>query len=243
MNPAEPPSPRMTSMIETGPAAAGPDAAPDAVTVVLPCRDEAGSLPGVIAAVPTGYRVVVVDNGSTDDTAAVAARHGAWVVHEPVPGYGSAVHAGVVAADTGIVCVLDGDGSMDPAELPALVADVEAGADLAVGRRRPVRGAGWPLHARFGNVLVASRLRRAHHLQVHDIGAVRAFRRKALLDLGVQDRRSGYPLELLVKAAAAGWTVVERDVTYAPRTAGRSKVSGSVRGTYRVARDFRRALS
>lgn len=213
------------------------------VTVVLPCRDEAGSLPAVLAAVPPTYRALVVDNGSTDDTAAVAARHGARVVHEPAPGYGSAVHAGVVAADTDVVCVLDGDGSMDPAELPALVAELDRGADLAVGRRRPVKGAGWPVHARLGNAVIATRLRRTHHLDVHDIGAVRAVRRQALLDLGVTDRRSGYPLELLVRAAAAGWTVVERDVTYAPRTAGRSKVSGSVRGTYRAVRDFSRALS
>lgn len=223
-----------------------PDVSPSPsarVTVVLPCLDEAGSLPGVLAAVPAGYRTLVVDNGSRDDTAAVAERLGATVVHEAVPGYGSAVHAGVVAADTEVVCVLDGDGSMDPAELPALVADLDAGADLAVGRRRPVAGAGWPAHARLGNALIAARLRRAHRLDVHDIGAVRAVRRQALLDLDVTDRRSGYPLELLVKAAAAGWRVVERDVTYAPRTAGRSKVSGSVRGTYRAVRDFGRALA
>ena len=85
------------------------------VTVVLPCLNEAASLPGVLAAMPDGYRALVVDNNSTDDTAEVARRHGADVVTETRPGYGSAVHAGVVAATTPIVAVLDGDGSLDPA--------------------------------------------------------------------------------------------------------------------------------
>ncbi|MEO6882270.1 MAG: glycosyltransferase family 2 protein [Mycobacteriaceae bacterium] len=213
------------------------------VDVVIPCRDEAGSLPGVLAALPAGYHPVVVDNGSTDDTAVVARRAGATVVHEATPGYGSAVHAGLLAATADVVCVLDGDGSMDPGELPALVELLRDGVDLVVGRRRPVRPGVWPWHARLGNVLVSALLRRRLGLDVHDIGPVRVFRRVALLELGVTDRRSGYPLELLVRAGRAGWQVVERDISYAPRTAGRSKVSGSVRGTVHAARDFRAALA
>src|SRR5215212_10034481 len=120
------------------------------VTVVLPCLNEAESLPGVLARIPAGYRPLVVDNNSTDDTAAVARRHGADVVHEPRPGYGSAVHAGIVAASTPVVAVLDGDGSLDPAELPLMVAELDRGADLVIGRRRPVRGLRWPWHARLG---------------------------------------------------------------------------------------------
>jgi glycosyltransferase involved in cell wall biosynthesis len=110
------------------------------VTVVLPCLNEAESLPVVLSAMPAGYQALVVDNNSTDDTAEVARRHGARVVAEPRPGYGSAVHAGVVAATTPIVAVIDADGSLDPADLPALVAELDRGADLAIGRRRPVRG-------------------------------------------------------------------------------------------------------
>lgn len=208
------------------------------VTVVIPCRNEAGSLPGVLAALPDGYRALVVDNGSEDGTARVAREHGAEVIHEPVPGYGSAVHAGVAAARTPIICVLDGDGSLDPGELPVLVEAVRHGADLAVGRRRPVHRSGWPIHARLGNALVAARLRRRYGLDVHDIGAVRAARRDTLLRLDIKDRRSGYPLELLVRAARANLRVEERDVTYRPRTAGRSKVSGSILGSARAARDF-----
>jgi len=213
------------------------------VTVVLPCLDEAASLPGVLADLPVGYRALVVDNNSTDDTAEVARRHGARVVAEPRPGYGSAVHAGVVAAETPLVAVLDADGSLDPAELPALVDEVERGADMAIGRRRALPGLNWPWHARLGTAAVCWRLRTRYGLEVHDIAPMRVARRDALLSLGVADRRSGYPLELLVRAAQAGWSVVERDVAYGPRTGGTSKVSGSVRGSATAALDFWRVIS
>jgi len=213
------------------------------VTVVLPCLNEAASLPGVLAAVPPGYRALVVDNNSTDETAEVARRHGVDVVAEPRPGYGAAVHAGIVAATTPIVAVIDADGSLDPRDLPKLVDDLERGADMAIGRRRAVEGLKWPWHARAGTAAVCWRLRRKHGLPVHDIAPMRVVRREALLGLDVGDRRSGYPLELLVRAAAAGWQVVERDVDYGPRTGGKSKVSGSVRGSVVAAADFWRVIS
>jgi len=211
--------------------------------VVLPCLNEAASLPAVLAAIPAGYRALVVDNNSTDGTADVAREHGADVVTETRPGYGSAVHAGVVAAGSPIVAVLDGDGSLDPADLPRLVTELERGADMVIGRRRPVRGLRWPWHARLGTAVVCWRLRTRHNLAVHDIAPMRVARREALLALGVTDRRSGYPLELLVRAASAGWRVVEIDVDYGPRTGGKSKVSGSVRGSLTAAVDFWKVIS
>jgi glycosyltransferase involved in cell wall biosynthesis len=213
------------------------------VTVVLPCLNEEESLPAVLAAIPADYLALVVDNNSTDDTAAVARRHGAQVVAEPQPGYGSAVHAGVVAASTPIVAVIDADGSMDAADLPRLVAELDKGADLVVGRRRPVAGLHWPWVARIGTVVMSWRLRTRHGLPVHDVAPMRVFRRQALLDLGVVDRRSGYPLELLVRAAAAGWRVVEFDISYGPRTGGVSKVSGSLRGSVTAVLDFWKVIS
>jgi hypothetical protein len=213
------------------------------VTVVLPCLNEAASLPGVLAAVPDGYRALVVDNNSTDGTADVARRHGAEVVGEKRPGYGSAVHAGVVAATTPIVAVIDADGSLDARELPALVDELGRGADMAIGRRRAVNGLRWPWHARLGTAAVCWRLRTRYGLPVHDIAPMRVAGREALLGLGVSDRRSGYPLELLVRAAQAGWRVVERDVAYGARTGGKSKVSGSVRGSLIAALDFWRVIS
>lgn len=214
------------------------------VTVVLPARDEAEALPGVLRRMPPEYEVVVVDNGSADDTAAVAARLGAHVVSEAQPGYGAAVHAGLLAASTEFVCFLDADGSVDPGVLPAMVAVLEGepACDLVVGRRTPTGRGAWPWHARVGNKILAARLRGRTGLPVHDLGSVRVTRRIPLLDLGIQDRRFGYPIELLVRAAAAGWRVLEVDVDYAPRTAGRSKVTGSITGTVRALRDFAAAM-
>jgi len=141
--------------------------------------------------------------------------------------------------------VLDADGSFDPAQLPMLAEPVRTGAaTLAVGRRRPVARGVWPLHARLGNAVLAHRLRRTTGLPVHDIGPMRAVRRDDLLALGLRDRRFGYPLELLVAAARAGWRVVEFDVDYHRRAAGtRSKVTGTVVGTARAIRDMSAVLA
>lgn len=212
--------------------------------MILPCRDEAAALPALLALVPEGFGVIVVDNGSSDGTADVARTCGARVVVEPSPGYGAAVHAGVEASLAEYVAVLDGDGSMDPREVVGLLDAVATGrATMAVGRRRPVRAGVWPWHARAGNAAVCWVLRRRTGLRVRDIAAMRVCRREALLALDVRDRRFGYPLELLVKAQAAGWVLTERDIAYLPRATGtRSKVSGSIRGSARAARDFARVL-
>lgn len=220
---------------------------PPAVTcdIVIPCRDEGPALPALLAKVPQGFRPIVVDNGSRDDTAEVARRLGALVVVESRPGYGAAVHAGLEAATAGYVAVMDGDGSMDPAQLVPLLEEVTLGrADLAVGRRRPTAKGVWPWHARAGNAVVLWWLRRRIGLPLHDIAPMRVARREDLLALGVEDRRFGYPVELLQRAAVAQWRFVERDIDYHPRAEGtKSKVSGSVLGTVRAARDFARVLS
>ena len=213
--------------------------------LVLPCRDEGPALLALLPRVPAAFSVIVVDNGSRDDTAEVAERLGARVVHEPTPGYGSAVHAGLVAATHYYVAFMDGDGSFDPEELLPLLADVQSGrADIAVGRRRPVQRGVWPWHARVGNALIATWLRHRLKMQAHDIAPMRVCRRQALLDLGLKDRRFGYPVELLQGVTRAGWRVSEHDVAYHPRAVGtKSKVSGSAIGTLRTARDFWKVLS
>jgi dTDP-L-rhamnose 4-epimerase len=192
---------------------------------------------------PPGYRPIVADNGSDDGSPAIAADHGATVVHVPRRGYGAACHAGLEAAKADIVCFMDADGSLDPADLPAVSGLVEGGrADLAMGRRRPQGAGAWPAHARLGNIVIAAALRRRSGVRVHDIGPMRAARREDLLALPISDRRFGYPLETVVRAGEAGWRVRERDVPYYART-GKSKVTGTVGGTVRTVRDMRKVLA
>ncbi|MEO6471064.1 MAG: glycosyltransferase family 2 protein [Aeromicrobium sp.] len=212
--------------------------------VVIPCRDEANALPGVLADMPVGFRAIVVDNGSRDGTAEVAAGLGAIVVTEPQPGYGAAVHRGLLASDAEFVAVLDGDGSMTAHDLPRLLAAVRSGeATMAVGWRRPVARGVWPWHARMGTKALAWWLRTRSDFPVHDLAPMRVCRREDLLALDIRDRRFGYPLELMIKASAAGWTIYESRIDYRPRAAGtKSKVSGSARGTARVIRDFAKVM-
>ena len=205
---------------------------------MLPCLDEAAALPAVLAALPADWPVLVVDNGSIDDTAAVARAWGARVVVEPRRGYGAAAHTGVWHARADLVAVLDGDGSLDAAALPTLAEAVRSGrAELAVGRRMRTGPGVWPWHARAGNALVAALLR-SRGVPVHDIAPIRVGRRDALLALGVADRAFGYPLELLLRAGRVGWRIEEVPVRYTRRAGGRSKVTGSVVGTARAVRDM-----
>lgn len=210
--------------------------------VILPVLDEAAAIPGVLAAMPAGYAAIVVNNGSSDGSGELAARHGARVVHEPRRGFGAACHAGLLAAERDIVCFMDCDGSCDPAQLGALVGPVRDGdADLVLGARRPLPGA-WPAHARVANRVLMAFARRRTGVALEDLGPMRAVRREALLDLGLADRAFGYPLEMVLRAARAGWRIEERPVSYRPRQ-GRSKVTGTVRGTWRATRDMSRLLA
>ncbi|GAC1371391.1 MAG: glycosyltransferase family 2 protein [Pseudarthrobacter sp.] len=211
------------------------------VDVVLPCLNEAGALPWVLARIPHGYRAIVVDNGSTDGSAALAAELGATVIRENRRGFGAAAHAGLLAATADFVAFCDCDGSLDPAGLPALLAPVMAGAaDLVLGSRQPQRGS-WPVHARIANRILAWLLRRRTGEAVTDLGPMRAARRADLLSLQLEDRRSGYPLEMFLKASLRGWRIIELPVVYAPRV-GRSKVTGTVLGTVRAVGDMSRQL-
>jgi len=216
---------------------------PGPVDVVFPCLDEALALPWVLGRLPAGYRAIVADNGSSDASAGIARAAGATVVDVPQRGFGAAAHAGLLAATADVVCFCDADASMDPQQLPRVAAPVIGGAsDLVLGRRRPTTRGAWPLHARLGNAELARRLRKRLALELHDLGPMRAARRDALLALGLTDRRFGYPLEMVVRAADSGWRITEIDVDYAPRQ-GRSKVTGTVWGTIKAVRDMSGVLS
>ncbi|MER6353453.1 glycosyltransferase family 2 protein [Streptomyces sp. NPDC001634] len=224
-------------MIETSPSS------PPQVDVVLPCLNEAEALPWVLDRIPSGWRAIVVDNGSTDGSADIARALGAHVVSEPVRGFGAACHAGLTAATADVVCFCDCDASLDPTLLPSIAAPVLNGtADLVLGRRRPTTPKAWPPHARLANLELARLIRRRTGVRLHDLGPMRAARREALLALDLTDRRSGYPLQMVVRGADAGWRVTEMDVSYHPRT-GRSKVTGTWRGTWQAVRDMRAVLA
>ncbi len=210
--------------------------------VVLPVLDERDALPWVLEHMPAGYDPIVVDNGSTDGSGELAAELGARVVREPRPGFGAACFAGLSAADAEIVCFMDCDASFDPRELSRVVDPVVAGtADLVLGARRAGPETVWPLHARVANAVLAFELRRRTGVPVTDLGPMRAARREALLALGIRDRRFGWPLEMVLRASAAGWRLEEVPVSYLARE-GRSKVTGTVRGTVRTVRDMASVL-
>jgi glycosyltransferase involved in cell wall biosynthesis len=214
--------------------------------VVIPALDEAAVIGGIVARVSRGPRsgvaeVIVVDNGSTDNTADVARQAGARVVTEPRRGYGAACWAGVAALPPGtdVAVFLDGDGSQDPEEVPRVLAPVAEGrADLVMGIRR-FRGA-HPAHARLGTWLVTRLVAWRYGVRLRDIGPFRAIRVDLLQSLHLEDRGFGWPVEMVVKAAASGARVVEVEVAHRRRLGGHSKVSGTVRGSVRAAFAFLR---
>lgn len=213
------------------------------IDVILPCLNEAGALPWLLTRMPEGCRPIVADNGSTDGSGQLAASHGATVIAVPQRGFGAACHAGLLVAKSDIVCVMDADGSFDPRDLPLVITPVRDGTtDLMMGRRRATTTGAWPLHARLGNAVLAAQLRRRAGAPLHDLGPMRAFRRAEMLELGLADRRFGYPLEMVLRAAEAGWRIAEIPVPYHPRT-GKSKVTGTVGGTVKAVRDMRRVLA
>ena len=209
------------------------------VAVVLPAHNEEIPLPGVLAEIPPGVAdvLIVVDNGSTDRTAEVARQAGALVVCEPRMGYGYACMAGIRAAleqKAEVLVFLDADGSFDPAQVPHLLVPIQSGrADLVLGSR-PAGGmepGAMPAHARFGNWLVARLMGFLYGLQVTDLGPFRAIRVDLLRCLEMREMTYGWPAEMMVKAARRSSRVLEVPIRYRIRRGGRSKVSGTVRGT------------
>jgi glycosyltransferase involved in cell wall biosynthesis len=212
------------------------------IDVVLPVLDEARAIPWVLDRLPHGCAPIVVDNGSSDGSAAIARRHGAVVVNAPQRGFGAACWTGLQAATAEIVAFMDCDASLDPAEISTVAGPVLDGrADLILGARRAEHGA-WPLTARLANRLLVRAVRRRTGVRLEDLGPMRAARREALVGLGLADRRSGWPLEMVLAAIAAGWRIDEVPVRYRRRI-GASKVTGTVRGTLTAAADMRRQLA
>jgi glycosyltransferase involved in cell wall biosynthesis len=209
--------------------------------LIMPALDEALVVGDLVRRVPreTVAEIVVVDNGSTDATATVARGAGARVVSEPRRGYGAACHAGVAALprDADVAVFMDADGSQRPEEIPQVLAPILAEqADLVLGARN-LEG-GHPRHAAAGTRLVARFVAWRWSAPITDFGPLRAIRVDLLERLRMRDRASGWPVEMVVKAAALGARIVEVPVSHGPRLGGRSKVSGTVRGTIRAGYGF-----
>jgi glycosyltransferase involved in cell wall biosynthesis len=234
----------MTEMTETRiehPEQERSDPGHPVVQVILPVLDEADALGWVLGRMPPGYEPLVVDNGSTDSSVEIARSYDAHVVVEPRRGFGAACFAGLCSATSDLVAFMDADASLDPLQLPLVVGPVAAGnADLVLGSRDPEPRA-WPVSARVANRALCLELRRRGAPRLKDIGPMRACRRSGLLALGMEDRRFGWPLEMVLKAVSSGWRVAEVDVAYRRRE-GRSKVTGTVKGTLRAVRDMGQVL-
>ncbi|MFL7867179.1 MAG: glycosyltransferase family 2 protein [Anaerolineales bacterium] len=206
------------------------------VSLIIPALNEAQCLARLLTEVPFEalQQVIVVDNGSSDDTAGVARSGGATVIDEPRRGYGFACAAGLAAAEGDVVVFMDGDGSFVPAELTNLLSPLQAGkADLALGSRwlQATERTAMPAHQRFGNALFVWLLRRRFGLALTDLGPYRAIWRDLLLDLEMQEQTYGWPLEMIIKTAQRARPILELPVTYRPRFAGQSKVGGTLRGS------------
>ncbi len=216
---------------------------PGSVVAVIPALNEAGNIASVIGDIPAQVcaTIIVVDNGSTDETAAVAARAGAIVVNQPQRGYGYACAAGVAAANAlgaGVIVFLDGDYSDYPAEMPAVVGPILRGeADLVLGSRlrggRMEHGA-LPAHAIFGDRLIALILRLRFGLQITDLGPFHAIRADCLHRLALREMTYGWTSEMIVKAARQKLRIVEVPVSYRRRLSGESKVSGNLRASFKA---------
>ncbi len=211
----------------------------------LPCLDEAAALPWVLGRMPQGFRPIVADNGSTDGSPEVAASFGARVVDVPQRGFGAAAHAGLLAADADSCAFSTPTGRSTRWSCRASPTRSTSGrADLVLGRRRPGQQGCLAMARAARQRRIGAPAATTAGVAIRDLGPMRCARRTALLALDLQDRRFGYPLEMVVAAARSGWRIAEVDTTYAPRAAGtRSKVTGTALGTLRTVRDMGRVLA
>ena len=206
------------------------------ISVVIPAYNEEKAIGQVVRGVPDNsvHEIIVVDNGSTDDTADQAALAGARVVRETRSGYGSACLAGAKAAgDADIIVFLDGDRSDNPAQLKVIADPVINGqADLVIGSR--IKGildpGAMPLHGRMGNRLIVSLLRLLYGIKITDIGSFRAIKAQSLFDLNMEQMTYGWPVEMVVKSARRGLRIQSVPIHYRKRI-GESKVTGTLKGT------------
>ncbi len=209
------------------------------VSAIVPARNEAPCIAAVVHGLlalrnpegaPLLMEVIVVDNGSTDDTARIAQDAGARVVAVPEAGYGRACWEAVHASRGTVLLFVDGDGAADPSDVPVLLDALVAGASLAIGVRHAPDAGAMSFPQRFGNALACWLMRAVWRMPVADLGPHRAIRRDAFDALDMRDRSFGWTVEMQVRAHVLGMNVAQRPVQWHARTGGVSKISGTLRG-------------
>ena len=205
------------------------------IVAIIPALNEADAIGKVVAEIPRDLidEIIVVDNGSTDATAAVARDAGARVVGQPERGYGAASMAGVDAApDADIYVFMDGDHSDVPARLTDLIEPIRRDeADVVFGvRAGNVERGAMLWHQRTGNIFMTWLIRRASGRPIHDLPSLKAVRATTLRSFELRERTHGWPAELVTSAALSGARILEIETGYRRRI-GTSKVSGSLRGS------------
>jgi glycosyltransferase involved in cell wall biosynthesis len=214
---------------------------PSTISIIIPALNEAESIGQVVASMPWHLiaECIVIDNGSTDATAAIAAQAGARVIQSP-RGYGAACLAGskVALPSSSILVYMDGDGSDIIADLPRLVTPIQNdGADFVIGSRiRGKREPGSMLGSQvFAGRLVGVLLRLLGKGSYTDMGPFRAIRRTSLEQLQMSELTYGWNLEMQIKAAQHRLRILEIPVDYRKRIGGVSKVSGDLKVSAKAA--------
>jgi glycosyltransferase involved in cell wall biosynthesis len=211
------------------------------VSAIIPAYNESENIALVVsgllslrstAGAPLVDEVIVADNNSNDDTATIASASGARVIHVPERGYGSACAAACKVARGDVLLFVDGDHTADLAQTSLLLEGLDRGADMVIGVRANAMRGSLTLPQRFGNALACALVRAIWRVPVTDLGPFRTIRRSAYERIGMRDRAYGWTIEMQVRAAQLQLRTVEVDVTWFPRHAGASKVSGTVRGVF-----------
>ena len=206
------------------------------ISIIIPAFNEEESIRFVLERIPdkSNYEIIVVDDGSKDRTVAIAEACGVRVIHEPRRGYGRACVTGVENANGAIVVFLDADGADDPRQIPDLIAPFSEGnLDMVLGSRLAgeIQQGAMPWHQYFGNWLSAGLFRLLYNLKITDLSPFRAVNRSKLISLELEEMTYGLPTEMIAKAARQNWQIKEIPVNYFPRYGGKSKISGTLKGT------------
>lgn len=209
------------------------------IALILPAKNEEETLPSVLQNVPDIIsQVIVVDNGSTDQTTSVAKRNGAKVIYEPIAGYGRACLAGIRFLSSNppdIVAFADADGSDDISKIEELIKPIINGsADFVLEIRIPESKKALSLQQRIGNRLATYLIRLFWKFRYHDLGPMRAIKWESLLKLNMDDKNYGWTIEMQIRAIKHNLRIIEVPLPYYKRSSGESKISKTISGTFKA---------